>query len=308
MSTAPTIADRGYEFRRRRAGWLFVTPALLVLVLVLLYPIVQSLVLSFRRVSTGQGVLGGEWAGVDNYTQLFASAAFRTGLFNTLYFTVAEVVAVLFISLLFALLLSHPRVKSPFFLVILLIPWAIAPVANATIWKWIYNGNYGILNSLLKALGLIDENIVWLGSPQLAMNMLLLADIWKAVPFITLLLIAGCKGIPPVLYRAAIVDGASAWQRFRFVTLPLLRPTLMIVAVLQTIWAMKVFDLIYVLTKGGPADGTVTLNFLAYRTAFNFGDMGSGSAVATILFVLMFLAALVYLRVLSPRRRKAGAR
>lgn len=283
------------------------SPALLVLVLVLLYPIVQSLLLSFRKVTTGQGVMGGSWAGADNYTQLLSSEAFRTGLMNTVYFTVGEVVLVLLISLLFALLLSHHRVQSPFFLIILLIPWAISPVANATIWKWIYNGNYGILNSLLKALGVVDQNVVWLGSPQLALNMLLIADVWKAVPFITLLLIAGIKSIPPVLYRAARIDGASAWQAFMHVTLPQLRPTIMIVAVLQTIWAMKVFDLIYVLTKGGPADGTITLNFLSYRTAFNFGDLGAGSAVAMILFILMFAVALAYIRFLGPRRRAKRA-
>ncbi|WP_199256181.1 carbohydrate ABC transporter permease [Mycolicibacterium mengxianglii] len=295
---------RGYTRRRRRAGWLYLSPALIVLAALLGFPIIQSFLMSFRSVRAAQGLFGGTWAGLANYQKLFDDPAVVKATANTVYFTVAEVVVVVAISLLFAQLLNHPRVKSSFFTVVLLIPWAIAPVANATIWKWIYNGNYGILNQALLALGVIDKPIVWLADPTTALNMMLFADIWKSIPFITLLLLAGLRGIPPVLYKAAKIDGASHLQTIWSITLPQIRPVLLICVVLQSIWAVKVFDLIYVLTKGGPADGTVTLNFLAYRSAFNFGDLGYGSALANLLFIIMFVAALIYVRLLGAQRRK----
>ena len=145
---------------------------------------------------------------------------------------------------------------------------------------------------------------MWLGDPFLALNMILVADAWKAIPFITLLLLAGLQNIPGHLYRAARVDGASAWARFRHVTLPGLRTPLLVAIVLQSIWALKVFDLIYVLTKGGPRDGTVVLNFLAWRVTFNFLDVGYGAAIASVLFVLMFVLAVGYVRTLDPDRRR----
>lgn len=312
LPATPVAARRrratGYVGRRRRTGIWLVLPAFTVLVLVLGYPIVSSVVLSLQHVESSGGAFAGTWAGLDNYLQMGSDPAFGIALRNSVYFTVIEVVAVVGLGLLVALLLNHALGRSAFFRVILLIPWALAPVANATMWKWIYNSNYGILNVILRQVGVIDHNVVWLGEPQMALNMLLLADVWKSIPFIALLLLAGLQNVPPILYRAARVDGASAWQTFRFVTLPQLRTTLLITIVLQSIWALKVFDLIYVLTKGGPADGTVTLNFLAYRVTFNFGDIGYGAAIADILFLLMFLLALAYVRTFRPTASSREAR
>lgn len=277
-----------------------------MLLAVLVYPILQSILLSFRDVKVSEGLFGGGWAGFSNYARMFEDPIMRTGVFNTVYFTVVEVLAVIVISLLFALLISERKRGTGWLMVILLIPWALAPVANATIWKWIYHGNYGILNSLLTEMGILDGNVIWLGSPFLALNMMLIADIWKAVPFITLLLIAGLKGINPIQFKAAAIDGASRLQVFWSIILPQLKHTLMIVVVLQTIWAMKVFDLIFILTKGGPADGTVTMNFYAYRTTFQFGEMGYGSAIANILFIVMFLFALGYIRLMGREPKRKG--
>ncbi|MGV9799737.1 carbohydrate ABC transporter permease [Mycobacterium sp. NPDC003449] len=295
---------RGFAQRRRRAGWFYLSPALVVLVALLGFPILQSFLLSFQSVRAADGLFGGTWTGLANYHKLLSDPSVVKATINTVYFTVVEVIAVVVISLLFAQLLNHRRVSSSFFTVILLIPWAIAPVANATIWKWIYNGNYGILNQALMWLGVIDKPVVWLANPNTALNMMLLADVWKSIPFITLLLLAGLRGIPRVLYQAAKIDGASRPQTFWSITLPQIRSVLLICVVLQSIWAVKVFDLIYVLTKGGPADGTVTLNFLAYRSAFNFGDLGYGSALANLLFIIMFAAALLYVRLLGTQRRR----
>jgi len=300
-----TIND--YNRKRYRLGLWFTAPAVIVLLTVLAYPIVASLVLSFLRVRfAGQG-LSFQFNGVDNYTELLTNQLFREALFRSVYFTVVEVIAVIVLALLVALMLNHPLGRPAFFRVVLLVPWALAPVANAVLWKWIYNANYGILNQALLGLGLIEENIIWLGKPWLALNMILLADIWKAVPFIALLMLAGLQNIPSYLYKAARLDGANAWQQFVHVTLPGLKTTLVISVVLQSIWALKVFDLIYVLTKGSPADSTVLLNYLSWRETFSNLDVGYGAAIANVLFVLMFMLALVYIRALRPRQRqKAG--
>jgi ABC-type sugar transport system permease subunit len=294
-----------YNRKRLRLGLWFTAPALAVLLGVLAYPIVASLALSLLRVRfAGQG-LSIQFIGEQNYATLLASQLFRQSLLRSVYFTLAEVVAVLILALLTALILNHPLGRPAFYRVVLLVPWALAPVANAVLWKWIYNANYGILNQLLIGLGVIDENIIWLGSPWLALNMILLADIWKAVPFIALLILAGLQNIPAYLYKAARLDGANGWQQFVHVTLPGLRTTLVIAIVLQSIWALKVFDLIYVLTKGSPADSTVLLNYLSWRETFSNLDVGYGAAIANILFLLMFLLALVYIRALRPRQSVA---
>lgn len=300
-------ASASFEARRRRTGLWLVAPALLVLFAVLAYPIAASLILGFQDATIAGGGVTSSWVGLDNYQRLLADPTFGTALRNSLYFTLVEVVAVLLISLAVALLLDAISPRTGIFVVVLLIPWALAPVANAVLWKWIYNANYGILNAILLQLGIIDEKVVWLGDPFLALNMMLVADAWKAIPFITLLLLAGLQNIPSFLYRAARVDGASSWQRFRHVTLPGLRVPILVAVVLQSIWALKVFDLVFVLTKGGPMDGTVVLNFLAWRVTFNFLDLGYGAAIANVLFMLMFVLAIVYVRTLDPERRRRKA-
>ncbi len=299
-----TIND--YNRRRFRMGLWFTAPAVIVLLAVLAYPIIASWVLSFLRVRfAGQG-LSFQFYGLNNYREMLSNQLFRESLSRSIYFTFVEVVVVVFLALIVALMLNHPLGRHAFFRVVLLVPWALAPVANAVLWKWIYNANYGILNQVLIGLGLVEKGIVWLGTPLLALNMILLADIWKAVPFIALLLLAGLQNIPGYLYKAARLDGANTWQQFRHVTLPGLKTTLIISIVLQSIWALKVFDLIYVLTKGSPADSTVLLNYLSWRETFSNLDVGYGAAIANMLFVIMFLLSLAYIRALRPRQVKQG--
>ena len=290
-----------YQRSRLRIGILFTLPAVLILLAVLAYPIVSSFILSFQRVRLAAGGIVTEFVGLENYAQILQDAAFRNAFNNSVYFTFIEVVAVIILSLSLALLLNHPLGRPAIYRVVLLIPWALAPVANAVLWKWIYNANYGVLNAIVVGLGLSETPIVWLGSSFLALNMILIADIWKAVPFITLLLLAGLQNIPLRLYKAALMDGANGWQQFIHITLPGIRTSLIISIVLQSIWALKVFDLIFVLTKGGPADGTALLNFLSWRVTFNYLNIGYGAAIADVLFLMMLLLALVYIRALRPR-------
>ena len=296
----PTVARGNLEQRRRRAALVLVAPALLTLVAVIGYPIVRSVLLSFQDAKLTAGAIGTAWVGLGNYQKLPDDEAFSIALRNSAFFTVCEVILVVVIALLTAMLLNTPQGRKPFFTTILLIPWVIAPVANAVLWKWILHANYGVLNAIVVGLGISERPINWLGTPETALRMLLLADIWKSIPFIALLLLAGLQNIPNYLYKAARLDGATAWQQFRFVTLPGLRTPLALAVILQTIWSFKVFDLIFVLTKAGPADGTLLLNFLAYRVSFNFLDFGYGAAIANVIFLIMFVLAVVFIKVLRP--------
>jgi multiple sugar transport system permease protein len=291
---------RRFTLSPDRAALFFSGPAMLVLALLLALPIFYSMGLSLTEASLSAGQLDTPFTWFDNYLQLFHDKAVRNALLNTLYFTAVEVVAVVTLGLLTALLLNHPLARWSGFRVLLLLPWAIAPVANAVLWKWIYHSNYGVLNAILLSLGIIDGNVTWLGEPFRALNMLLVVDTWKSTPFIAILLLAALQNIPQSLYRAARIDGASTWQSFRHITLPSLKTAIAIAVILQTIWSLRTFDLIFVLTKGGPADGTVVMNFLAYRVTFNFLKFGYGAAIANLIFFTSLVLAILYVRLLKP--------
>ncbi|MBZ9677178.1 carbohydrate ABC transporter permease [Mesorhizobium sp. ES1-1] len=284
----------------------FVAPAMIVLAAILGFPIVDSILLALQHVQLTGGAVSQSWVGLENFQRLFADPVFWKAALNTSYFSVMEVILVTLISLGVALLLNHPMGKSGFFRILLIIPWAIAPVANAVLWKWILNANYGVLNGILKSLGIIDYYQVWLGTPFSALNFLLIVDVWKSVPFVALLMLAGLQRVPQSLYRAAYMDGAGPLQSFLHVTLPTIRGVIAIAIVLQTIWSLRVFDLVFVLTRGGPADATALLNFLAYRVTFNFLDLGYGSAIANVIFAVTFILAGLYVWLLWPRQPGAS--
>jgi multiple sugar transport system permease protein len=301
LAASPSGSRR---MRDRHVALAFLAPALIALAAVLAYPILASIWLSLTDASLSAGQLDTPFIGLANYLQLFSDKAVANALLNTIYFTIVEVTAVTILGLLVALLLNHPMGRWSGYRVMLLLPWAIAPVANAVLWKWIYHSNYGILNAILLQLGIIDSNVTWLGDPFGALNMILLVDIWKSTPFIAILLLAALQNIPKSLYRAARIDGANQWQSFRYVTLPSLKTAIAIAVILQTIWALRVFDLIFVLTKGGPADGTVVMNFLAYRVTFNFLQFGYGAAIANVIFITSLILAIVYVRLMRPGTRR----
>lgn len=301
---AAVVAERKPNFRSKRAAQLFLLPAIAVLGLLLAVPVLYSIWLSLTDASLAAGRLDTPFAGSENYARLIGDKSVHNALLNTLYFTAVEVASVGVLGLCVALLLNHPLGRWAGFRVLLLLPWAIAPVANAVLWKWIYHSNYGVLNALLLWLGVIDSNVTWLGEPFRALNMLLVVDIWKSTPFIAILLLAALQNIPKSQYRAARMDGANSWQSFMHITLPALRTPLAIATTLQTIWSLRTFDLIYVLTKGGPADGTVVMNFLAYRVTFNFLQFGYGAAIANLIFLSSLALAVLYMRLLKTGVRR----
>jgi ABC-type sugar transport system permease subunit len=285
--------------RRREilVGLMLVSPALLVILGITLQPILTTFYLSFFEASLGIGVTN-VFRGLGNYIDLVTDPDFWVTIQRTLYFTVVSVGLELVLGLAIAQLIhAHPP-GWRFLRTSLIIPWAVPTIVNGTMWRWIYNADYGAMNGLLSQLGLIQKYIPWLTYPRAAMNLVILADIWHSVPFIALILQAALATLPPELDEAAAVDGANAWKRFWFVRLPLLRSAILVALVIRTVEAFRVFDIIYVITNGGPAFGTVTISFLTYLETFSFGHVGRGAALSFLISLFTLVMAILYIRFL----------
>ena len=281
--------------RERRQGALLVLPAVAVLAGVALYPLLAALWLSLHRVVLVFGERS--FIGLGNYRFLLEDPRFWRALGNTAYFTGLAVGLELLLGLPLALLL-HARFRGRgLFRAGVLIPWAVPTVVSAKLWAWLFNPDYGLLNALLPGPGLN-----WLGTPGLALHAAVLVDVWKTTPFVALLLLAGLQGVSEDVLRAARVDGAGAWRTFWSVTLPLLRPAVMLALLFRTLDAFRVFDALYVLTEGGPANTTETLSLYAYKTLMRTGDFGYGSTLSVATFLCVGALALVLVRLLGRER------
>lgn len=272
--------------RPERAGW-YVAPAAALLALVTLYPLAHVLWLSLERRSLLDPVPPA-FTGLDNYLRLAADERFWNALGNTLYFAVVSVTLELVLGLAFALAVQRPFRGRALLYGVILLPWAVPTAVSARMWEWMYNTEIGVLNHILGA------EVNWLGAPAWALNAAIAMDVWKSTPFVALLLVAGLQGIPRELYHAAALDGASRWTVLRRIILPLLAPVILVALIFRTIDAFRVFDSIYVLTGGGPANSTETLSIYAYKTLFQSLEFGYGSALAVSVFVLVALVALPY--------------
>lgn len=275
---------------RERGAYFFILPAGLIAAAVTVFPIFYVLWLSLQERLL---VLGSaRFIGLENFARLAGDARFWNALGNTAYFTVVSVALELALGLGIALALQRAFCGRGWMRAVVLIPWAVPTVVAAKMWEWMYNADFGVLNYLLGA------QINWLGSPAWALHAAILLDVWKTTPFVALLLMAGLQTIPQDLYKAARVDGASAWVVFRRITLPLLAPLMLVVLIFRTIDAVRVFDVIYVLTGGGPGNATETLSIYAYKLLFQTLQFGYGSAVAVTVFLLVGLITAFYLRLM----------
>ncbi len=275
-------------------GYRYVAPALVLLCGVTLYPILYTTFLSFYRRLLIFDV--SRFVGWENYGFLLRDERFWNALWNTVYFTAVSVSCEIFLGLLLAFLLNRPFRLKGWVRSLMLIPWVIPTVVSAKMWEWIYSTDFGILNFLL------GSKINWLGSPWLAMHAAIWVDIWKTTPFVVILLLAGLQVIPPQLYESAKVDGAGTWAQFRRITLPLLKPVILIVLIFRTLDAWRVFDVIYVLTGGGPANTTETLSLYAYKVLFQTLQFGYGSTLSLVTFLCVGGISLLYVKLLSRGR------
>jgi multiple sugar transport system permease protein len=268
----------------------FLAPAALLLALVTAFPILYVLLLSLQRRSLiGEAT---RFIALDNYLRMAGDPRFWNAFGNTLYFTVVSVAMELLLGLAIALLVQRQRRGRALLYGAILLPWAVPTAVSARMWEWIYNADTGVLNYLL------GTNVNWLGSPVWAMHAAIVMDVWKSTPFVALLLIAALQAIPRDIYRAAAVDGASAWLVLRRITLPLLLPVILVALVFRTIDAFRVFDAVYVLTGGGPGNSTETMSIYAYKVLFQSLELGYGSALAVVVFLCVGAAAILYGRLL----------
>jgi multiple sugar transport system permease protein len=274
-------------------------PMAIVLLLVIAYPLADSFWLSLHRMNLTRPEQGTPFIGFENYLYAFRQPAFWYSIERTLYFTIVSVALELALGLLFAVLLNEAFRGNLFGRVAMILPWALLTVANGVLWAWILNPSYGVLNALLIWTGVLHEPKQWLSDTFWTMNVIILADAWKTVPTMTLLLLAGMQTISHDLYEAAEVDGATYWQKFTRITLPLLKPVILVAVALRTIGAFRVFDIIYVLTgNGGPADSTKVISFYNYDQAFRFLYFGYGSAISWLITAFMLVLIVIYVRLL----------
>jgi ABC-type sugar transport system permease subunit len=242
-----------------------------------------------------------DFIGLDNYTDILDSSEFWSSLWITIQFTVLVVTIVTVLGVAIALLLNQPFRGRGVVRTLILLPWAIPPVVNGLMWQWIYDSKIGALNGALVALGILSEYRGWLSDPTSALLALVFADVWNVLPLAVILLLAALQKIPGELYESARMDGAGPLQLFWYVTFPWLAQTLLVVLILQTLSAIRAFDVIYVLTAGGPGTATTTLTWLTYLTTFENLDFGLGNAYALTVSLITLGFALVYFRVLYRR-------
>ena len=283
-------------------AWLLMLPLLVVMIAVIGWPLIDSVRLSF----TDAKLVGteGSFVGLDNYAKVLGGSNFQRALVTTTWFAVVSVTAEMVVGVLAALLLNQQFRGRTALRALMILPWALPTVVNATLWRLIYNPEYGALNAALTQIGLIDSYRSWLGEPGSALTALIIADCWKNFPLVALIALAALQAVPRDITAASLVDGAGPFNRFRYVIMPYLAGPLLVALVLRTIEAFKVFDLIWVMTRGGPANSTRTLSILVYQEAFSFQRAGSGASLALIVTLLVTVLAVAYAALV---RKAAGA-
>ncbi|HSQ61231.1 MAG TPA: sugar ABC transporter permease [Acidobacteriota bacterium] len=268
---------------------LLLLPAAFLLGVVVLVPVLRVIVLSLSRVDLATGAT--TFVGLDAYGRLWTDARWWSSFGNTLVFTASSVAAEMILGVAFALVLHRSFRGRGIVRAIVVLPWALPTAVMALAWGWIFNDAFGVANDLLQRLRLIGTPVAWLGTPATAMAALVVADVWKTTPFVTLVVLAGLQSVPAEVLEAARLDGLSAAQRLRRVVLPLLVPTLLVALAFRVVQAYGAFDLIYVLTGGGPGGSTETVSLYAFQNVFRYLDFGYGGAVATQAALLLGLAA-----------------
>ena len=283
-------------------AWLLMLPLLIVMIAVIGWPLLDTVRLSF----TDAKLVGteGTFVGIDNYAKVLGGSNFQRALMTTTWFAVISVTAEMVIGVLAALLLNQQFRGRTALRALMILPWALPTVVNATLWRLIYNPEYGALNAVLTQIGLIDSYRSWLGEPGSALTALIVADCWKNFPLVALIALAALQAVPRDITAASLVDGAGPINRFRYVIMPYLAGPLLVALVLRTIEAFKVFDLVWVMTRGGPANSTRTLSILVYQEAFSFQRAGSGASLALIVTLLVTVLAVAYAALV---RKAAGA-
>lgn len=291
------------ELSESRLGLYMTLPTLVLIGLVAVYPIIDAVWLSLHQVQLQFPQLGRPFVGLGNYIALAHEPRFWGALITTSMFTAITVTCELVLGVVLALMLDRAFAGRGLVRAAVLVPWAFTTVVAALMWKFMYNEDYGVLNALLLRAHLVSEPVAWLATPSNAFRAIVIADVWKTTPFMALLVLAGLQGIPSEVHEAARIDGAGPASTFFRITLPLLRPTILVALLFRTLDAFRVFDLVFVLTRGGPANATESLSYLTYQRLFREFDFGMGSALSVVTFLCVLAISFVFIRVLGARTR-----
>jgi len=287
----------GIGRQQERLGWLLVLPSVIVVLAVAIYPLLESFRLSFTnyRITRPDRM---RYVGLENYRQLMQDDVFWTALKNTIIFTVSSVALETVLGMAVALVIHSQFRGRGFVRTSILVPWAIPTVVSSLLWQWMFNDRYGVINSILIRVGLQDktDNFSWISSPTTAMGAVVAVDVWKTTPFMALLLLAGLQVIPADVYEASYVDGASKWQQFWQITLPLLKPALLVALIFRTMDSFRVFDMIFVLKAY--ATETMTVAIYAQQQLIATGRVGYGSALAVVIFLCIAVMVIGYTRLI----------
>jgi trehalose/maltose transport system permease protein len=279
--------------RQKRLAWFLITPSVLVVLLIIAYPFIQVVVYSFMKYKL-DGVTPPGFAGIDNYTYVFSDPDWWHAVWITLVFTFFSVILESVLGLTIAMVANSKFKGRTFLRVAILVPWAIPTVVSSQIWKWMVNDIYGVVNIILTNLHLIPQKIAWLATPATALPVIIAVDVWKATPFMALLLLAGLQLIPKDLYEAGAIDGATKIKQFWAITLPLVTPTLLVALIFRTLDALRVFDIFYVMVGG--QGNMATMAIYNQQQLISFLDAGLGSATSVVIFIVIMLFVVLYTR------------
>ena len=289
--------------RNRLLPYLFVSPALATILLIALFPLGWTVWESLHAHDLRMPWLGRPFVGVDNYVEIAGDRRFWGALGHTAFFTAATIVLELGLGLFLALPMNRAFRGRGLVRAAIIVPWAIPTVVAALLWRFMFDSQAGIANAVLVSAGLLDQPIVWFIHAATAWVPVILADVWKTTPFVALLLLAGLQNIDRSLYEAAAVDGAGPWWQLRHITLPLLRPAILVTLIFRTLDAFRVFDLIYVLTGGGPGTSTEPIALYTFNALLQNLQFGYGSALSVVVFLVTFGLAMLYIRGLGVDAR-----
>ncbi|HJP92439.1 MAG TPA: sugar ABC transporter permease [Pyrinomonadaceae bacterium] len=276
---------------------LFIAPALAVLLSLSIYPLIYSITIGLQQ----EAASGARWT-LENFARMATDGFFLTAMAHTFVYAIAALSCEFLLGLGLALLLNKQIRGRGLFRASLLVPMMLPTVVVGVVWRLMLNPNFGAVNGTLKQFGINTESLTWTASPRLAMLSVIAVDVWQWTPFAFLVLLAGLQAIPQEPYEAALIDGSSRWQTFVHVTLPLLKPSILIVLLLRTMDLLRVFDQIFILTEGGPGFATETISLYIYRTAFRFFDFGYAAAMSFVLLALTNVISALYIRFLQPQQ------
>ena len=284
--------------QQERLGWWLVLPSVLIVLVVAIYPLIETVRLSFTNTRLSRP--GRErYIGLENYRTILNDDVFLTALKNTLVFTVSSVLLETIVGMVVALTIHSAFRGRGFVRTSMLVPWAIPTVVSSLLWQWMFNDRYGVINSILIRVGIQNktDNFSWISSPTTAMGAVVAVDVWKTMPFMALLLLAGLQIIPEDVYEASYVDGATKWQQFWQITLPLVKPALVVALIFRTMDSFRVFDMIFVLKAY--ATETMTVAIYAQQKLIAAGQVGYGSAVSVVIFLCIAVMVVIYTKLIK---------